>query len=359
MNLDNLDPKESKKDWWKRPLWGNKTMIQQIIDIFKTAPIIKGQKEIDFETIELHKQALAELRVLAPIAKALDDAKFTTKEFKSFLEIKSNLAQGIGEYQGINNFIALLSAAINAKESFLKIEQIEIRYRSIKQQNFYDYVGELLGKAFQKNQGESIVINPNKESEKKLTKEQFFQEVQKKLDEVIPKIKTEEGKNALESYQKVLEKLSEDKESLGLKLLQLFKQYELKDFSILKTITDMVVYLQDKNIEKLNECLVLAKANTETFDKLAQIIGMPQAKRDVKTYAIMLQYTALSYKHQASYSQFARLVEVLQQWKKYYQSVVRIREEYPSREYKQPPEWNQDIPGEIVYQKYSDYKELV
>ncbi|MBR8828618.1 MAG: hypothetical protein DSM107014_12085 [Gomphosphaeria aponina SAG 52.96 = DSM 107014] len=350
MKLDNLD---KKKKWWNLPVWGEKSILQKLLGILGAGKIIQGKREIDFETVGIHKQALAELRVLTPIAKALDDAKFTSREFKSFLEVKSNLIQGRGEYEGINNFIALLSGAIEAKDSFLKIEQIELSYRSLKQQEFYNYIFELLGKVYGEEKGRKG------KPEKNLTKNEFYQEVQKKLDEVIPKIRTEEGKKALESYQKTLENLSKDKESLALKLLQLFKQYDLKDFSILKKISDMVIYLQDKNIENLNECLTLGKANQEIFGKLAQIIGLPESKREPKTYAIMLQYTALSYKHQGSYSQFARLIEVLQQWKSFYQSVISIREEYPRHEYNQPPEFTQEIPGEILYNKYKDYRGLV
>ena len=40
------------------------------------------------------------------------------------------------------------------------------------------------------------------------------------------------------------------------------------------------------------------------FEQLGKIIGVPTARSNAKTYALMLQYLALRYKYKKSYIQF-------------------------------------------------------
>jgi len=129
-------------------------------------------------------------------------------------------------YKGLGNCVDLLQAGIIAQKSFLRLEQTELRYRSRKQQEFYQYVADNL--------------------EDDLDREEFAKKIKKKQAEVLPLITTEEGRGAIDTYTKEINVLSKYK--LGLKLLALFKQYELKDFSILKNVSDVVETLAGKDL---------------------------------------------------------------------------------------------------------------
>lgn len=166
-------------------------------------------------------------------------------------------------------------------------------------------------------------------------------------------MRTEEGRTALQSYLKELYTLSEHE--LGLKLLSLFKQYQLTDFSVLKTISDIVDSLEKKDLHDLKGLVVTVKVNYEVFEKLGQIIGVPRSKSEPNTYGKIIQYIGLTYKYQTSYSKFQELVVLLSEWQKHYQSVIGVRQEYPVGEYKQPKDFAQEIPGMNLYLKYKNY----
>lgn len=82
-------------------------------------------------------------------------------------------------------------------------------------------------------------------------------------------ITTEEGRDAIDAYTKELNVLSQYK--LGLKLLSLFKQYELKDFSILKNIADIVEAFDGKDLVKSDDLISPVLENYESFEKLGPI----------------------------------------------------------------------------------------
>ena len=160
------------------------------------------KSEVPTSTIELHNLKVREANQLAQAAQALDKDKFTQREFIAFLKIRYFFDQEIKGYENLWNPLQLLEVAIGAKNSYIYIDQIEMCYRSIKQQEFYNFVEQLL--------------NP-------LNRSTFRREIHKKLEEVLPHIKTEEGKGALQRYVQELDKLA--KHELGLKLLSLFKLY--------------------------------------------------------------------------------------------------------------------------------------
>jgi hypothetical protein len=266
----------------------------------------------------------------AKTAEGIDQPKFSDPEFVSFVKIQYCLAHGIEEYEELGESAKLLQAAIEASNSYLTLDQTELRYRSSKQQEFYQFVVKLLG---------------NHEDQ-----ETFRAQIQEKLVEVLPAIKTEEGKTALQAYTKELDKLSEYE--LGLKLLALFKTYQLADYSILRTIADMVVALRGS--EKIDfKALVAQVINKyEVFEKLRKIIGVSDKRSNPETYARMLQYVALNTKHRLTYAKFQDLIGVLRQWSKHYLAMLRIRQEYPSEQYRQPKNFQEPIVGAAIYEKY-------
>lgn len=327
MNTEtDLKIPEKKQPWWKKILGYCQKLLRDII-----AAIYKPQVADDI--VRLHGEAVAQNANIARIARALDNEKFTNKEFAFFLRINAQIERELGEYQGLNNSIQLLRVALETKDSFLKIEQAELRYRGFVQQEFYDFVFNCLGK--------------------KLTKDEFKGKVQEKMYELIPKVKTEEGRSALQSYSKELDNLS--KEELGLKLLYIFKQYDLGDFSLLRTVADIAASFHDKDLQNIKELIVLVRVNQEIFDSLGKIIDVPMARREPKTYALMLQYIALRDRHQVSFMQFEQLVALLKDWGEFYKQVIAIRQEYPPTRYRIPKSFTEAIPGEDLYAKYQPY----
>lgn len=318
--------------WWNRPLWGNKSFRQWFHDLWQGSVTI-GKKEIPDSTVEMYKNYYNQLRNVGAIAKTIDNEKFSSKEFVSFLGINVQVNQDKGIYKGLKNSIELLRAALETKDSFLKIEATETRYRAYAQQEFYEYIYELLTRD--------------------LEGEKFRESAQKQLLEVVPKIKTDEGKAAIQSYVNQLEILSQNK--LALKLLYLFKQYDLSNFALLRTVAEIADSFYDKNLDNLKEFMILVQVNSELFLKLGQIIQIPQAKNVPETYALILQYIALRNRHKNSFGQFQQLLSLLKDWEKLYNPLMTIRKEYPPEDYKQPKLFEEDIPALAVYNKYEQY----
>lgn len=63
---------------------------------------------------------------------------------------------------------------------------------------------------------------------------------------------------------------------------------------MLRVISDMVTYLQDKNMQNMKAMQDLVVKNEDVFIKLGRIIGVPKTKETPDTYARLLQYLALS-----------------------------------------------------------------
>ncbi|GFE67779.1 hypothetical protein [Chroococcus sp. FPU101] len=308
--------------WWKLPIWGEESIIEYILS--------RGKSPIAETAIMLHSREMMDAHFFAKTAESIDSEKFTSQEFILFLKIKYCLAKGIEEYEGLADSVKLLQAAIEAKNSFITLDQTELRYRSSKQQEFYQFVEKLL---------------TNHED-----KENFKTQIQEKLNEVLPSVKTEEGKVALQGYVKELDKLSEYE--LGLKLLALFKTYQLADYSILRTVADMVSTLREKEAIDFKGLIALVTSKYEVFEKLRNIIGVSEKRSNPDTYARMIQYITLGSRHKASYAKFDELLQVLRKWIKPYFAISAIRGENPPDKYRQPKAFREPIPGESTYQKY-------
>lgn len=306
----------------------NQNIFEEFQDKFGNPKVPEG-------TVFLHDRSFKELLSLARRAERVDSEKFGNQEFLLFLQLKKAGEKGTKEEQQLHYSVELLRVAIATKNSFLRVEQTELRYRSTKQQEFYQFVLD------------TIAEEPDKDK--------FRDKVKKKLAEILPLLNTEEGRDALQSYLKEVNIISEHE--FGLKLFALFKQYELADFTILKTISDLVNQLQGYDLLAPKKLVILIIENYEVFEKLAPIIGIPGENKAPEDYVPMLQYMGLINRYQDAYTKFQELIKILKQWQKPYHVFRTIREEYTADQYRVPPEFNQEIPGLNVYNKYEKYVE--
>lgn len=315
--------------WWNRPLIGDKSFVQWVQNIIKS----RFKEEVPSATVGLYRDSFTQLKNISAIVRTIDNEKFSSKEFITFLMLNRQFESETGFFAGLKYSIELLRVALETKESFLKIEATETRYRSFSQQEFYSYVYDLL--------------------EKDLEVEEFQNAVQRELSDVIPKIKSDEGKAAIQSYVNELDIVCKDK--LGLKLLFLFKQYSSNDFALLRTVADIADSFYEKDLDTLKEFRVVVQINVDIFLKLGQIIQVPPEKNEPETYAMILQYIALKNRHSKSFAQFQQLLGLLKEWQQYYASLLTILQEYPPEEYKQPPIFKEEIPALEIFHKYEEY----
>ncbi|WP_342596769.1 hypothetical protein VKI21_12670 [Cyanobacterium aponinum UTEX 3222] len=99
----------------------------------------------------------------------------------------------------------------------------------------------------------------------------------------------------------------------------------------------------------------LVVKNEDVFIKLGRIIGVPKTKETPDTYARLLQYLALSKKHEQTREQFIKLIQVLKPWQGFYRTITDIREQYSANQYNLPEEFTQEIPGLSIYENYQQY----
>jgi hypothetical protein len=311
-----------------------KPIVKGILGVFKSNYQEKfGKPKVPEGSANLHTRSFKEITLIGNKAEKINNKKFGNEEFLLLLRIKINMLKEAEGYQGLGECVDLLQAGIIAQKSFLRLEQTELRYRSRKQQEFYNYVAENL-------QGE-------------INKEAFIQKINQKKTEILPSIATEEGRNAIDAYTKELNVLSQYK--LGLKLLSLFKQYELKDFSILKKIADVVESFEGKDLVNSDDLVSPVLENYDSFDKLAPIVGLSAAESTPQGYARILQVIGLTNRHGKAYLEFGQLVQLLKKWETPYKAIALVRKEYTEDKYSIPDEFKQDIPGWNTYQKYTEY----
>ncbi|MGL5075612.1 MAG: hypothetical protein ACRDBG_07180, partial [Waterburya sp.] len=292
-----------------------------------------GKPQIPERSLNLHNDAFKEIKIIGKQVEKVNDEKFTSEEFRLLLQIKIDIAKGTEGYQELNYQVELLKAAIIAQKSFLKLEATELRYRSRKQQEFYQYIAEHL--------------------EAEIAKEEFAKKIKKKQTEILPLINTEEGREAINSYAQEINVIS--KHELGLKLLALFKKYDLQDFSIIKQIADAIEGLQGHDLMSPKRLVAYVREYYDLFDKIAPILGISKNDHSHATYARILQVIGLNNRHGGAFIEFKELVRLLQKWERPYGTITMMREQFSSQEYQIPSEFQQDIPGTSIYQKYAQY----
>ena len=253
------------------------------------------------------------------------------------IDFQVNVSKGIEGFKELNYKVELLRAAIIAQKSFLQLEATELRYRSRKQQEFYQYIAENL--------------------EEDIDKEDFAKKIKKKQTEILPLINTEEGREAIHSYSREINEIS--KYELGLKLLALFKKHDLKDFSIIREISQVVEGLQGYELLEPKRLVITVKEYYDIFKKIAPILDIDPEESSAAIYARVLQIVGLFYRHGDAYRQFRELIRLLHKWEQPYETVTTIREQFSPREHTIPKEFGQAIPGINTHEKYAEYLETL
>ncbi len=319
-------------------LLNSKKIIEFSRNSFLTKLFDRIQKPKVLESDEfLHQRNFEQLTSIAKKAESLHAEKFGNNEFTTLIKIESCIHRSIDEYAGLNDSVAMLEVAIGAQNSFLTIDGSESRHCSSNQQELYKLVNTLLTQD--------------------LDAGEFRQQVDRKLAEVLPLLKTEEGKIALQAYATEIGKIS--KHPLGLKLLLLFKRYQFDDFSTLRSVTNTINQLGNEDLLNLDALLLLVMVKYDVFEKLGPIIGVSDEHNRPETYAKMLQYMGLKAQHGASYGKFNEFLVLIKKWGIHYKTVVNVREKYDAKEYRLPKNFNATTPAIELYQKYKDNLPLI
>lgn len=312
--------------WWNRPVTGENGLLGELLQKIE-------KPEVPDSAIALRNLQLLDLRVFAKTAEALDSHKFGGEDFLAFVKIKYLLNKGIGEYAGIEESLRLLQLAIQVKDSFIAIAQTELRYRGYKQQELYRFVDELLT-----SQADST---------------SFQEQVHAKASSVLTQVKTEEGQKAITAYAKHMDRISQN--TLGLKLLSLFKAANLSDYSVLRTVADVIRNIEIKHLYDSKTLLNIVSQNYNSFEKLQNIIQLPKNCDPIQTYAVMIQFISLSHQHEIASLKFDELLKIIKKWYQNYQVILQIYQEYPASQYKLPKEFSEPMPGEALYLKYQKW----
>lgn len=289
-----------------------------------------AKPKVSENTIFLHNRTLENMRRLAKSAQAVDNSKFTNHEFLLFAKIKFCLEYNREEYEGLKHSIHLFKSAVKAQKSYVIISQIESMCQGTKQKEFYDYVYEKL--------------------EKFDDSEIFKTQINQKLIEILPQIKTEQGKDKLQIYAKELICLADN--IFSLQLFSWFNKKQLQEFSTLTSILEMINNLKETDVINLKTLTCLVMVHYENFEALGHIIDVTGKKSSPDIYARIIQYIALEERQKQSYGKFEQLINIMRQWYPLYQAIKGIREEYPVKDYRQPKDFAKVIPGMNLYQKY-------
>jgi hypothetical protein len=309
---------------------GKESFLAKFSNRFRKPQVLESDKF-------LHQRNFEKLAQITNQAENLNADKFGNTEFMVFFKIKSYIARSIDEYANLDDVIEMLGVAIDAQNSFSKIDSTESRYCSSSQQELYKFVNGLLSKD----------LDPTV----------FKDQIDRKLQEVLPLLKTEEGKVALEAYISEVSKISTN--PLGVKLLLLFKKYQLDDYSTLRSVANTITQLESEDLLNLDSLLLLVMVKYDVFEKLGPIVGIEDKYNRPETYGKMLQYIGLKSRHETSYQKFQEFLLLLKQWEIHYKSIVNIRDKYSAKDYGLPKEFGAQLPGFGIYQKYKDSFNLI
>ncbi len=220
----------------------------------------------------LHQRNFEKLNQIVDRAENIDADKFDNAEFTAFFKIKSYIARSVGEYANLDKTVELLNAAVAAQNIFVTIDSIESRNCSSAQQEVYKLANALLAEGIE---AQDLIV-----------------QVRQKIEEVTPRLQTEEGKAALATYAAELAKISD--RPLALKLLLLFKKYQLADYSVLRAVSNKISTLDKESLLDLDSLMILVMSDYEVFEKLGPILGVDPEYNRPETYSKMLQYIGIS-----------------------------------------------------------------
>lgn len=285
----------------------------------------------------LHQRNFEKLLQLSGQVESLNADKFGSTEFMAFFKIKSNIERAIDEYANLDESIEMLTVAIAAQNSFARIYSTESRYCSSGQQKLYAFVNSLLTQD--------------------LNSSEFKEQIELKLQEVLPLLKTEEGKIALQAYVREFGNISEH--PLGLKLILLFKKHQLEDYSTLQTVSNTIDLLNSEDLLNSDGLLKLVMVKYDVFEKLGPIIGIQDKYNRPETYSKMLQYIGLKSRHGSTNQKFQEFLSTLKKWELHYKIINNIRQKYPAKDYQLPKEFTTEMPAVAIYHKYKDSFHLI
>ncbi len=285
----------------------------------------------------LHQRSFEKLAQITNQAENINADKFGNTEFTAFFKIKSYIARSMGEYTNLDKIIELLKISIDTQNSFATIDSTESRHCSSSQQELYKFVNTLY--------------------EQNLDHETFKARVDAKLQEVLPKLKTDEGREVLKTYAKEVAKVA--RHPLAIELLTSFKKYNLSDYSILRSVSNTINLLDGEDLLNLDGLMVLVMVKYEVFEKLGPIVGVAEEYNRPETYSKMLQYIGLKDRHETSYEKFQEFLLTLKQWEIHYKTLCAVRGKYNPKEYRLPKEFTTEAPGEALYNRYKDSFHLI
>ncbi len=315
IQLATVENQPKVQPWWKRPLWGEGSLFADL-----------RKPDVPEKAILLHNQVLEEARELTEQAELLEKKEFNNHEFLLFCSIQDNL-------EDLHQSAELLDAGLKVNQLFQVSEQLKLYYIGLKSEEFNSFLVDLL--------------------KENLTKDVTLTMISNQLTSAIPQIGYVDRNHALKHYLEALDKLAQQESVL--QLISSWEQQELTKYSILEHINDIVQSIPTEYRQNLKALTILVKTNYKLFEQIASIIKIPAGENTPETYASILQYITLAHEYQAEYSQFQELSKILAIWENSYQTILDIREEYNSDQYKQPQEFSQKIPGLELYQKYSTY----
>lgn len=325
--VQQIERKTEKENqpWWNRPLVGKQSALESLKQVFSNKPEVPNNQVIE------HDRAMQEAEKLTTFITKLDSEKFDNPEFALLVKTKNNLKREVAGYQGLENSASLLEAALQAKESFIGIEQIEFQYRGFVQQEFYNQVFQLLSQ--------------------QLSQPVFLKLLDRLANQAIDRGKSKEGKTAIQTYIKEIKSLA-SKHNLGLQLLYDFKHNQFEDFTILRKISQLIMSFQTQEVHDPETFLAEVDLNYDLFSDLGNIIKMPEHQQEPDGYAKLLQYIVLIDKHQRSYNQLEQLLAELKKWYHCYKKIIALRQHYNSEKYQQPSIFKKAIPGLVFYNRY-------
>jgi hypothetical protein len=299
---------------------GSNNLMQRIV-----------REEVSENDIRQHRRDLTNLKYLVEKAENLDSEKFQNNEFSMFSKIKSYIAHNVYEYTDLSAVVDMLNVAIAAQKSFASIYQVESQYHSKSQQEFYEFVTDLL----------------NQEG---IDRHELKKKVLAKAEIVCAELKTEEGRAAIATYAAEVVKVSEN--DFGIDLLRLFKKNHMSDYSLIGKIGESIDHLDGTDLVDLDGLMLMVLEKSNAFEKIGAVLDLKDEANSPETHRKVLQFIGLKKRYQTSYAKFQELLSTVKEFQRYYQSITSIRAKYPAKKYRLPVDFTVELPGLKLYKKY-------
>ncbi len=324
--MNNLKPEfKEEKPWWNRPLTGESSLIELLINLF-------NKKTIPDVAICLHDEELEELSIISPTIQMQDSDRYT-QEFFEYIDITHKINNNEDDYKGLNTFINILIYAIDRHNHFSNLQKIELDYSFRSFLELSQFVDDQLN-----NNLDQLI---------------FKQEITEKTENLLSKTDNKLEQEILRSYLNSLQVICEDQ--IGLNLLSILHKYNIADYKIFKNIAGIIKDIKKQDLSNLKALVLVVKLNYEYLEQLGNLIGIPKKSNEPITYAKILQYIALCQKYHTLDYRFNQLLTNLKKWEKHYQTVKEIRTKYLNNKYQLPESFTNSIPGEKIYDKYKDH----